>query len=82
MNHPFGSELQQVNELAEEYGVVKDAGTAGTVTVWDEEEQYLAENGFHKFAAGDYIQEIQGLFGGVFEIENENTQFPPAAGWI
>ena len=70
-NHPFGAELAQVNELAEEYGQ-KD------VTVWDEEEQYLVSNGFQKFGVEDYVTEIQELFGGVFD----DRSFPMAAGWI
>lgn len=70
-SHPFGAELAQVNELAEEYSQ-KD------VAIWDEEEQYLVSNGFQKFGVEDYVTEIQGLFGGVFD----DRSFPMAAGWI
>lgn len=70
-NHPFGAELAQVNELAEEFGVKN-------VTVWDEEEHFLVEHGLHKFGVEDYVMEIQGLFGGVFD----DKPFPMTAGWI
>ena len=54
--HPFGAELAQVKELAEEFG------RSGDVTVVDEETQYLLDNGFGCFGAHDYILEIQPLF--------------------
>ncbi|KAL8743916.1 MAG: hypothetical protein Q9190_003781 [Brigantiaea leucoxantha] len=54
--HPFGAELAQVNELAEEL-------VAREVVIMDEEEQYLVENGLCKFTVDDYIDEIQGYFG-------------------
>ena len=56
-DHPFGAELTKVNELAEEIG-------ARDVLILDEEEQYLMSNGFCKFGAEDYLEEIMGLFGG------------------
>ena len=55
-DHPFGAELTKVNELAEEIG-------ARDVLILDEEEQYLMSNGFCKFGAEDYVEEIMGLFG-------------------
>lgn len=55
-DHPFGAELTKVNELAEEIG-------ARDVLILDEEEQYLMSNGFCKFGAEDYLEEIMGLFG-------------------
>ena len=59
-NHPFGRELAQVNEVAEEFGAVK--------TVLHEEEQELLSKGLCKFSVDDYISEIVGLYGGgVFE---------------
>lgn len=70
-NHPFGAELAQVNELVEVFG-------AKDVTIWDEEEQFLTEHGLQKFGAEDYVMEIQGLFGGVFD----DCAFPMSAGWI
>lgn len=58
-SHPFGKELEQVNEVAEDFGV--------SDSVLDEEEQLLRRKGLKKFAAGDYMLEIEGLYGGVFE---------------
>jgi hypothetical protein len=60
--HPFGKELAQVTELAEEYG----AGQMGTM---DPEEQDLMERGLLKFGAQDYMDEIQDLFMGAFHEE-------------
>lgn len=59
-SHPFGHELAQVTELAEEYGVMEK------VHVIDEEEQELARRGLRKFSAEDYLGEIQGLFSSFF----------------
>ena len=55
-NHPFGAELAKVDELAEQFG-------AKETTIWDEEELFLAQNGFQKFGVEDYITEIQDLYG-------------------
>lgn len=70
-NHPFGAELAQVSELAEEFG-------AREATVWDAEEQYLIEHGLQKWGVQDYLDEIAALFGGVFD----DTPFPMGEGWI
>jgi hypothetical protein len=51
--------LQQVNEVAAEFGVRS--------SLLEDEERLLRENGLQKFAAQDYIAEIEGLFGSVFE---------------
>ena len=69
--HPFGRELEQVNELVEE--MVVSAGA-----VLNEEEQYLVDRGLKKYGAEDYVAEIQELLGGVFE----DHLLPPGAGWI
>lgn len=70
-DHPFGAELTQVNELAEEIG-------ARNVLIMDDEEMFLMENGLCKFGADDYMDEIQGLFGGTY-----NNPFSPfSAVWI
>jgi hypothetical protein len=58
-NHPFGKELAQVNEVAEEFGLVS--------TNFVKEEQDLISRGLKKFGVQDYLDEIQGLYGGVFE---------------
>ena len=56
-SHPFGKELAQVSEIAEEYGISKEK-----LAVVDEEEQELVSRGLFKFRAEDYISEIHGLF--------------------
>ncbi|RDL36632.1 Uncharacterized protein BP5553_05984 [Venustampulla echinocandica] len=59
--HPFGHELAQVTELAEEYGI-----SQAKMDVVDEEEQELISKGLFKFRAEDYMSEIQGLFMSAF----------------
>lgn len=54
--HPFGNELAQVSEIAEEFGV-KDK-----LHVIDEEEQDLVRKGLCRFRAEDYLTEVQILF--------------------
>ena len=71
VNHPFGAELEQVNELAEEIG-------ARDVMILDDEEMYLQAHGLQKFGAEEYLDEIKGLFGGGFG----NPFSPFGAGWI
>ncbi|KAI9743189.1 MAG: hypothetical protein M1835_002936 [Candelina submexicana] len=67
--HPFGKELEQVNELAEEFGVRESVV---------DETQILSMKGLYRFAAEDYVLEIEGLFGGVFE----DTTYGMSVGWI
>ena len=69
--HPFGAELAQVNEVAKGFG-------AQNMMVMDEEEQYLMTHGLCKFGADDYIDEVQGLFGGIYN--NPFSSFSHA--WI
>lgn len=57
--HPFGNELAKVNEVAEGFG--------GISSVLDEEEEFLLSKGLCKFGVEDYINEIQGLYGGIYE---------------
>lgn len=71
--HPFGNELAQVSELAEEFGIKK------SMAVVDEEEQELASRGLLKFRAEDYLSEIHGLFLSTFA---ETRPTLPASMWI
>jgi len=57
--NPFSKELAQVNEVAEEFGA--------TARLLDEEEQEIISKGLRKFGVEDYLDEIAGLYGGVFE---------------
>ncbi|KAK4099735.1 hypothetical protein N658DRAFT_429052 [Parathielavia hyrcaniae] len=63
--HPFGPELAQVSELAEEYGVKEQVTTVGTTDAGaddDAEEKELLARGLRKFSADEYLSEIRGLF--------------------
>lgn len=70
-SHPFGAELTQVNHVAENSYATK-------ILILDEEEQYLQDHGLCKFGAEEYMDEIQGLFGGGYN--NPFSPFTPV--WI
>lgn len=72
--HPFGHELAQVTELAEEYH------GNGRLDVIDEEQQYLNNRGLHKFSADDYLNAVQGLSTTFFPDLNHATATTPL--WI
>lgn len=72
-SHPFGQELAQVREIAEEYGVKERLHSV------DEEQQHLEAHGLLKFSAEEYMAEIQGLFADMF---TDNSRPAPAALWI
>ncbi|KAJ5280496.1 hypothetical protein N7478_005868 [Penicillium angulare] len=55
--HPFSKELEQVNEVAEEFG---------SPYVLDEEEMILSRKGLYKFTVDDYLEEIEELYGNCF----------------
>ncbi|KAI1780128.1 hypothetical protein F4818DRAFT_166840 [Hypoxylon cercidicola] len=65
--HPFGNELAQVSELAEELGVKEK------MQVIDEEEQQLISEGLCRFRPEDYLAEVQGLFTTFFKPEPAGT---------
>lgn len=69
--HPFGNELAQVTELVEEYGVQSH------MEVIDEEELDLISKGLFKFAAEDYMHEIE-----CFLAEAFGDPEPVRAMWI
>jgi hypothetical protein len=56
--HPFSKELEQVNEVAEEFGATP---------LMDEEERTLRRKGLQKFTVDDYLFEIQDLYGSIFD---------------
>ncbi|KAI0012155.1 hypothetical protein F4779DRAFT_614866 [Xylariaceae sp. FL0662B] len=70
--HPFGNELAQVSELAEELGMRED------LQMIDEEEQQLISKGLYRFRPEDYLAEVQGLFSTFFKQELAESQ----AVWI
>lgn len=61
-DHPFGQELAQVSEMAEQFGIGEK------LQVIDEEEQELVAQGLCKFSAEDYLGEIQGLFSKFYDM--------------
>ncbi|KAF5017511.1 hypothetical protein F66182_10556 [Fusarium sp. NRRL 66182] len=73
-SHPFGQELAQVTELAEEY-------SAKPLTKEDEEDsKYIKSRGLSKFNADDYLSEVQNLILGFFpEVSHAK---PTAPQWI
>jgi len=59
--HPFGKELEQLNEVVEEFGgVARDAEMEEDVAV-------MAKLGLGRFRPTDYLSEIQPLFTSLFE---------------
>lgn len=76
-SHPFGQELAQVTELAEEYA---SAAADKKRPAASKEEQELASLGLKKFTPEDYISEIQGLFATFFN-ETRHAR-APAPQWI
>ena len=69
--HPFGQELAQVSELAEEYGAGKQLNS-----IVEEEEQYLEANGLVKLSADDYLGAIHGLTASFFPEMNHAAPKP------
>ncbi|KAK4162079.1 hypothetical protein QBC43DRAFT_87165 [Cladorrhinum sp. PSN259] len=74
--HPFGPELQQVSEIAEEYGIKEQ------VNVADAEDKEMIAKGLLKFTASDYLGEIQGLISSFFVEEQPNPAPVATAAWI
>ncbi|KAL2261142.1 hypothetical protein VTK26DRAFT_4638 [Humicola hyalothermophila] len=76
--HPFGPELAQVSEIAEEYGVKEQVNTTIATTVTtdavDAEEQVMLDKGLTKLSADEYLSEVARLFGRFF-----GTAAPPPA---
>lgn len=58
-SHPFTRELAKVDEVAERFGVSN--------LVLDEEENEMMAKGLQKFTVDDYLAEITGLTGGVYD---------------
>ncbi|KAJ5787483.1 hypothetical protein N7457_002473 [Penicillium paradoxum] len=56
--HPFSKELEQVNEVAEEFG---------GLNLLDDEERILHDKGLKKFSVEDYLVELEELYGSIFD---------------
>lgn len=71
-SHPFGKELEQLNEVAEEFGgAVRDAEMEADLNT-------MAEKGLARFCATDYLQAIKPLY--INRFANTHVQAPMA--WI
>jgi hypothetical protein len=71
-SHPFGKELEQLNEVAEEFGgVVRDAEYEADMTV-------IREKGLAILCAADYLQEIMPLVSNRFG----TPRLPGPMAWI
>lgn len=57
--HPFGRELAKVDEVAETFG--------GADMVLDDEESEMQAKGLRKFTVSDYLAEITGQTGGIYD---------------
>lgn len=66
--HPFGKELAQVSELAEEFGASTQVEESSPVktTIVDEDHQAMKTRGLFRFAAEDYISDIQSFVHSAF----------------
>lgn len=63
--HPFGRELEQLNEIVEEFGgVVRDAEAEADLTV-------MRSKNLASFCAADYLSEIQPLFSNRFGLPRQ-----------
>lgn len=67
--HPFGKELEQVNEVVEEFG---------GFNMLDDEERILYAKGLKKFSVEDYLVEVEELYGSIFE----DTRGPMTTSWF
>ncbi|KAI1834071.1 hypothetical protein DTO006G1_7678 [Penicillium roqueforti] len=67
--HPFGKELEQVNEVVEDF--------CG-LNMHDDEERILYAKGLKKFSVEDYLVEVEELYGSIFE----DTRGPMTTSWF
>lgn len=66
-SHPFGKELEQLNEVAEEFGgVVRDVEA-------EADHAFMEAHGLGYFCATDYMLEIHSMLNTVFEEEQPQT---------
>ena len=71
--HPFGKELEQLSEVAEEFGsTVRDVEA-------DADRIFMEAHGLEYFCATDYLLEIQDILDTVFEEEPMPYE---EAGWF
>lgn len=72
-SHPFGRELEQLDEIAEEFnGAVRDVDREADLAV-------MKKRNLAKFCADDYIKEINPIFTRCFELKMVAVG---SGGWI
>jgi len=72
--HPFGKELEQLEEVAEEFnGAINDVERENDLRA-------MKQCSLVKFCADDYLSEIEPLFSSIFGRSNRLTV--PAMAWI
>jgi hypothetical protein len=70
--HPFGRELEQLNEIVEEFGgVIRDAETEADMNV-------MRSRNLAAFCAAEYLSEIRPLFNNRFGLAPQ----PAPMAWI
>jgi hypothetical protein len=68
-SHPFGKELEQLDEVAEEFGgAVRDAEREADLNI-------MRRLGLRRFCAEDYIKEIEPLFVRCYHPPQQKTQW-------
>ncbi|KAJ9625910.1 hypothetical protein H2203_004678 [Taxawa tesnikishii (nom. ined.)] len=72
VTHPFGKELEQLTEVAEEFGSTCRAAEA------DADRVFMEAHGLARFTAAEYMTEIQDLWSDCFQDEPA----PEYAAWI
>jgi hypothetical protein len=74
-SHPFGKELMQLDEIAEEFGgAVRDAEREGDIRA-------MRQKGLGRFCADDYMREIESLLDSLLSPYPSHVQQPEVA-WI
>jgi len=74
--HPFGKELEKVNELAEEL-----TSTVRNVEM-NEDQMKMLERGLGKFTVDDYLIEIRPLFTKCFHLASVPAVSAESPAWI
>ena len=75
--HPFGAELAQVNEMAEEFGI-----NDKKADIFEEEERELISRGLCKFSADVYLHDVEVLTATFFHERDFRHSRPAPALWI
>jgi hypothetical protein len=74
--HPFGKELEQLDEIAEEFGgAVRDAEREADVS-------FMRQHRLAKFSVADYLEDLEPIFNHFFRPITGKLASPPGAGWI